>query len=111
MVRCNRAQSSSESEYADFASWALFLALAAAGLSRRGIGWLSSAACRQLRLKGKDGKYYLTDCTDKAEMRTILSHLPNKTAAPLLRRNGYNIETIEKALAGESEHKCGNLMR
>lgn len=64
-----------------------------------------STLCRQLRLKGKDGKYYLTDCTTKAGMRTILSHLPNKASAPLLRRNRYNIEAIEKALTGESEHK------
>lgn len=69
-----------------------------------------STLCRQLRLKSKDGKYYITDCTDKAGMRTILSHLPNKAAAPLLRRNRYNIESIEKALAGNSEHKCENLI-
>ena len=69
-----------------------------------------STLCRQLRLKAKDGKYYLTDCTDKAGMRIILSHLPNKDAIPLLRRNRYNIEAIAKALTGESEHKCENLI-
>jgi len=69
-----------------------------------------STLCRQLRLKAKDGKYYLTDCTDKAGMRIILSHLPNKDAIPLLRRNRYNIEAIAKALTGEREHKCENLI-
>ena len=69
-----------------------------------------STLCRQLRLKAKDGKYYLTDCTDKAGMRIILSHLPNKDAIPLLRRNRYNIEAIAKTLTGESEHKCENLI-
>jgi len=69
-----------------------------------------STLCRQLRLKAKDGKYYLTDCADKAGMRIILSHLPNKDAIPLLRRNRYNIEAIAKALTGEKEHKCENLI-
>ena len=69
-----------------------------------------STLCRQLRLKAKDGKYYLTDCTDKAGMRIILSHLPNKDAIPLLRRNRYNIEAIAKTLTGESDHKCENLI-
>ena len=69
-----------------------------------------STLCRQLRLKAKDGKYYLTDCSDKAGMRIILSHLPNKDAIPLLRRNRYNIEAIAKALTRESEHKCENLI-
>jgi len=69
-----------------------------------------STLCRQLRLKAKDGKYYLTDCADKAGMRIILSHLPNKDAIPLLRRNRYNIEAIAKALTGEREHKCENLI-
>jgi len=69
-----------------------------------------STVCRQLRLKAKDGKYYLTDCADKAGMRIILSHLPNKDAIPLLRRNRYNIEAIAKALTGESEHRCENLI-
>jgi hypothetical protein len=69
-----------------------------------------STLCRQLRLKAKDGKYYLTDCADKAGMRIILSHLPNKDAIPLLRRNRYNIEAIAKTLTGESEHKCENLI-
>ncbi len=69
-----------------------------------------STLCRQLRLKAKDGKYYLTDCTDKAGMRMILSHLPNKDAIPLLRRNRYNIEAIAKALTGEREHKCENII-
>jgi len=69
-----------------------------------------STLCRQLRLKAKDCKYYLTDCADKAGMRIILSHLPNKDAIPLLRRNRYNIEAIAKALTGKSEHKCENLI-
>jgi hypothetical protein len=69
-----------------------------------------STLCRQLRLKAKDGKYYLTDCADKAGMRIILSHLPNKDAIPLLRRNRYNIEAIAKTLTGESEHRCENLI-
>ena len=69
-----------------------------------------STLCRQLRLKAKDGKYYLTDCADKAGMRVILSHLPNKDAIPLLRRNRYNIEAIAKALTEESEHRCENLI-
>ncbi|MDO8803980.1 MAG: hypothetical protein Q7R35_06095 [Elusimicrobiota bacterium] len=69
-----------------------------------------STLCRQLRLKAKDGKYYLTDCADKAGMRIILSHLPNKDAIPLLRRNRYNIEAIAKTLTGEREHKCENLI-
>jgi hypothetical protein len=67
-----------------------------------------STLCRQLRLRAKDGKYYLTDCADKAGMRIILNHLPGKDEIPLLRRNRYNIEAIAKALTGESEHKCGN---
>ena len=69
-----------------------------------------STLCRQLRLKAKDGKYYFTDCADKAGMRVILSHLPNKDAIPLLRRNRYNIEAIAKALTRENEHKCENLI-
>ena len=69
-----------------------------------------STLCRQLRLKAKDGKYYLTDCADKAGMRIILSHLPSKDEIPLLLRNRYNIEAIAKALTGEREHKCENLI-
>jgi len=69
-----------------------------------------STLCRQLRLKAKDGKYYLTDCADKAGMRVILGHLPSKDEIPLLRRNRYNIEAIAKTLTGESEHKCENLI-
>jgi len=69
-----------------------------------------STLCRQLRLKAKDGKYYLTDCADKAGMRIILSHLPSKDEIPVLRRNRYNIEAIAKTLTGESEHKCENLI-
>lgn len=69
-----------------------------------------STLCRQLRLKGPDGKYYLTDCADKKGMSLIFRTLPSKSAAPILRRNRYNIETVEKALAGKSEHKCKNLI-
>ena len=69
-----------------------------------------STLCRQLRLKAKDGKYYLTDCADKAGMRIILSHLPSRDEIPVLRRNRYNIEAIAKTLTGEREHKCENLI-
>jgi len=34
----------------------------------------------------------------------------NEDAIPLLRRNRYNIEAIAKALTGEREHKCENLI-
>ena len=43
-------------------------------------------------------------------MRIILSHLPSKDEIPVLRRNRYNIEAVAKALTGEREHKCENLI-
>lgn len=57
-----------------------------------------STVCRQLRLPGPDGKYYLTDCADREGIGLILRHLPAKVSGPLLRRKSYTVEDLQKHL-------------
>lgn len=57
-----------------------------------------STVCRQLRLPGPDGKYYLTDCADREGIGLILQHLPAKVSGPLLRRKNYTVEDLQKHL-------------
>ena len=40
-----------------------------------------STLCRQLRLKGPDGKYYLTDSIDKKGLNLIIQAFPLRAAA------------------------------
>lgn len=77
-----------------------------------------STVCRQLRLPGPDGKYYLTDCADRDGIGLILRHLPAKVSGPLLRRKNYTVEDLQKhllkkkadaerkATAGSCRHKA-----
>lgn len=57
-----------------------------------------STICRQLRLPGPDGKYYITDCADRKGIGLILRHLPSRVSSPLLRRKNYTLEDLQKDL-------------
>lgn len=57
-----------------------------------------STLCRQLRLPGPDGKYYLSDCADREGIGLILHHLPARVSGPLLRRKNYTLEDLQKHL-------------
>ncbi|MFH1620038.1 MAG: hypothetical protein ABIG11_09085, partial [bacterium] len=57
-----------------------------------------STVCRQLRLPGPDGKYYLTDCADREGIGLILRHLPARVSGPILRRKNYTLEDLQKDL-------------
>lgn len=57
-----------------------------------------STICRQLRLQGPDGKYYITDCADREGIGLILRHLPARVSGPLLRRKNYTLEDLQKHL-------------
>ena len=57
-----------------------------------------STVCRQLRLPGPDGKYYLSDCADREGIGLILRHLPARVSGPLLRRKNYTLEDLQKHL-------------
>ena len=57
-----------------------------------------STLCRQLRLPGPDGKYYITDCADREGIGLILRHLPAKVSSPLLRRRNFTLEDLQKHL-------------
>ena len=57
-----------------------------------------STICRQLRLPGPDGKYYITDCADREGIGLILRHLPARVSGPLLRRKNFTLEDLQKHL-------------